>query len=81
MQEGQAVLSYIQRTSKPTASMEFQRAKVGAKPAPKVAAYSSRGPSASCPSILKPDIMAPGALVLASWTQTSPVADFGENVQ
>ncbi|GKA19368.1 retrotransposable element Tf2, partial [Tanacetum coccineum] len=40
-----------------------------AKPAPSVAAFSSRGPSAISPKILKPDIAAPGLNILAAWTE------------
>ncbi|KAK9284907.1 hypothetical protein L1049_024088 [Liquidambar formosana] len=67
--DGQTTLNYIKRSSKPRASMEF--------PAPTVAAYSSGGPSPSCPSILKPDLMAPGSLVLASWSESRPVPNIG----
>ncbi|KAG5573475.1 hypothetical protein H5410_063241 [Solanum commersonii] len=69
------VLEYIKNSPSPKARLEFQVTHLGAKPAPKVASYSSRGPSQSCPFILKPDLMAPGALILASWPQKLPVTE------
>ncbi|XP_016466644.1 subtilisin-like protease SBT3 [Nicotiana tabacum] len=75
LQEGDKVLEYIKSNSAPKGKLEFQVTHIGAKRAPEVATYSSRGPSPSCPSILKPDLMAPGALILASWPQQSPVTD------
>lgn len=74
-QEGQKILDYIKTTDNPKASFEFQETRLGLKPTPRVASYSSRGPSQSCPFVMKPDIMAPGALILASWSQKSPVTD------
>nr|QOQ34356.1 SBT3 [Nicotiana benthamiana] len=71
-EDGDKVLEYIKNSHSPKARLEFQVTHLGAKPAPKVASYSSRGPSESCPFILKPDLMAPGALILASWPQKSP---------
>ncbi|XP_049391089.1 subtilisin-like protease SBT3 [Solanum stenotomum] len=75
IQEGDKVLEYVRRDSAPNAKLEFQVTRIGAKPAPKVASYSSRGPSPSCPIILKPDLMGPGALILASWPQQTPVTE------
>ncbi|KAL3321904.1 hypothetical protein AABB24_039493 [Solanum stoloniferum] len=73
-QDGDKVVKYIKSSHLPKARLEFQATHLGAKPAPKVASYSSRGPSRSCPFILKPDLMAPGALILASWPQILSVA-------
>lgn len=65
--------------TKAKASMEFQKTFLGTKPAPAVTGYSSRGPSYSCPFVLKPDILAPGDLVLASWTLNTSVTQVGPN--
>ncbi|KAK6160690.1 hypothetical protein DH2020_004071 [Rehmannia glutinosa] len=75
VEEGRKILEYINNDSEPKASMRFKETLLGAKSAPKLAFYSSRGPSPSCPYVLKPDIMAPGHQVLASWSPNSPVAD------
>ncbi|KAF5199446.1 Subtilisin-like protease SBT1.4 [Thalictrum thalictroides] len=37
-------------------------------PAPQIAQFSSRGPNDVTPGILKPDLIAPGVNILASWT-------------
>lgn len=73
--DGQKILDYIKSTDDPKASFEFQETRFGLQPAPRVTSYSSRGPSQSCPFVMKPDIMAPGALILASWAQKSPVTN------
>ncbi|KAL8128075.1 hypothetical protein AgCh_014866 [Apium graveolens] len=81
LKEGLDVIKYAQTSSNPSATITFQQTFVGTKPEPAVAAYSSRGPSPSCPGILKPDIMAPGTLVLASWIQNDPSSIIGPNIQ
>ncbi|KAK8976332.1 hypothetical protein V6N11_074207 [Hibiscus sabdariffa] len=64
--DGDAVVDFIKHNTDPKASIEFKKTILGIKPSPRVASYTSRGPSYSCPSVLKPDIMAPGDSVLAA---------------
>ncbi|XP_057452949.1 subtilisin-like protease SBT3 [Lotus japonicus] len=70
---GDIVKAYIKSSSNSTASMSFKKTVLGTKPAPSVDSYSSRGPSKTCPFVLKPDITAPGTLILAAWPEKVPV--------
>ncbi|XP_038987258.1 subtilisin-like protease SBT3 [Phoenix dactylifera] len=72
-QDSKTILEYINKSSDPRAMLRFRETILGTKPAPMVADYTSRGPSASCPTVLKPDIVAPGSLILASWAQNSSI--------
>jgi hypothetical protein len=72
-QDAPVLLHYAKFGPEPSASMTFQLTLLGKQPAPIVANYSSWGPS-SIPSILKPDIMAPGSLVLGAWTPETSTA-------
>ena len=72
--DGEIIKDYIKTDSEPKASMEFHLTVLGTKPAPSATSYTSRGPSPSCPAILKPDIMAPGSLILAAWPPNSTIA-------
>ncbi|KAJ6403647.1 hypothetical protein OIU84_011950 [Salix udensis] len=52
--------AYINSTSKPGARIVYGGTVIGKSRAPAVAQFSARGPSYSNPSILKPDVIAPG---------------------
>ncbi|GMI83135.1 Subtilisin-like protease 1.9 [Hibiscus trionum] len=72
--DGDVVLGYIKNNKTPKARIEFKRTFLGSKPSPTVASYTSRGPSFGSPSVLKPDIMAPGDSILAAWPPNIGVA-------
>ncbi|KAL6007623.1 hypothetical protein ACLOJK_033122 [Asimina triloba] len=75
--EVKAVIAYAKSDPNASVSMEFQQTRLGTKPAPVVASYSSRGPSPSYRGILKPDVLAPGDRVLASWNPNLASAVIG----
>ncbi|XP_038703610.1 subtilisin-like protease SBT3 [Tripterygium wilfordii] len=74
LEDGETIKDYIKTNKEPKASLEFGITNLGTKPQPSVTDYSSRGPSQSCPFVLKPDIMAPGDMVLAAWPSNIPVS-------
>ncbi|XP_022769223.1 CO(2)-response secreted protease-like isoform X2 [Durio zibethinus] len=61
------VLSYINSTKNPVATILPTTSPTKYKPAPNIAYFSSRGPSTIPKNILKPDIAAPGVNILAAW--------------
>lgn len=65
---GDRILSYINQTRKPMSRIFRANTVLGSQPAPRVAAFSSKGPNALTPEILKPDITAPGLNILAAWS-------------
>ena len=66
------VLRYINSSKNPKATLIFKGTQLGVKPAPVVASFSSRGPNSISPSVLKPDIIAPGVDILAAWPDDVP---------
>jgi subtilisin family serine protease len=66
--EGIAAKKYIKTSPKPTAALSFAGTKLGIRPSPVVAAFSSRGPNFLTLEILKPDLIAPGVNILAAWS-------------
>lgn len=66
---GNRIKQYISTTSNPTARIIFRGTVTGpSPPAPRVAAFSSRGPNSVTFEILKPDVIAPGVNILAAWS-------------
>ncbi|XP_031494920.1 subtilisin-like protease SBT1.8 [Nymphaea colorata] len=66
------IKAYLNSAKNPTAYVQvFGTTLIGdrSEKAPSVAAFSSRGPNAEAPQILKPDVVAPGVNVLASWSR------------
>ncbi|KAF5741814.1 putative Cucumisin precursor [Tripterygium wilfordii] len=61
--------AYLNSTRNPTARILFGGTVIGRSRAPAVAQFSARGPSLSNPSILKPDVIAPGVNIIAAWPQ------------
>lgn len=68
LKTGEAIKDYLFSDPNPTATIVFGGTKVGIQPSPVVSAFSSRGPNAITPSILKPDLIAPGVNILAGWS-------------
>lgn len=65
---GNRILSYINNTRAATSRIFAANARIGFQPAPRVASFSSKGPNALTPEILKPDVAAPGLNILAAWS-------------
>ncbi|KAK1409423.1 hypothetical protein QVD17_35949 [Tagetes erecta] len=70
--DGRAVLSYINSTTTPSASILKSIEPVD-KAAPTVISFSSRGPNLITLDVLKPDLTAPGVDILAAWSQATTV--------
>ncbi|KAF0916781.1 hypothetical protein E2562_011615 [Oryza meyeriana var. granulata] len=69
------LLSYLGSTGNPVGYITTSDASYDAKPAPVMAAFSSRGPNPITPQILKPDITAPGVSVIAAYSEAVSPTD------
>ncbi|XP_052115893.1 subtilisin-like protease Glyma18g48580 [Arachis duranensis] len=67
------------RRSFMTASLSPAKTVIGRKRAPVMASYSSRGPNKIQPSILKPDIIAPGVNILAAYSKFASLSGLLED--
>ncbi|KAJ6724176.1 SUBTILISIN-LIKE PROTEASE SBT3.1-RELATED [Salix viminalis] len=68
---GTQIVSYIRKARSPTAKLSFPKTVVGKRVSPRLASFSSRGPSSISPEVLKPDIAAPGVDILAAYRPAS----------
>ncbi|KAF8714735.1 hypothetical protein HU200_027254 [Digitaria exilis] len=72
------IAKYATASSSATARLRFGGTVVGVKPAPAVAYFSARGPGQISPTILKPDVVAPGVDILAAWVPNKEIMEIGE---
>ncbi|CAJ1943618.1 unnamed protein product [Sphenostylis stenocarpa] len=68
-ENGNYIYNYITTTQSPMAYISRVKTELGVKPAPYVASFSSRGPNAVDPAILKPDVTAPGVNIIAAYSE------------
>ncbi|XP_027368499.1 cucumisin-like [Abrus precatorius] len=73
LKDGASVYDYLNSTRNPTATI-FKSEELKDTLAPEVASFSSRGPNIVTPEILKPDLIAPGVNIIASWSPISPAS-------
>uniref|UniRef100_A0ACD5ZV42 Uncharacterized protein n=1 Tax=Avena sativa TaxID=4498 RepID=A0ACD5ZV42_AVESA len=66
--EGITAKKYTKTATKPTSTLSFSGTKIGIRPSPVVAVFSSRGPNYLTLEILKPDLIAIGVNILAAWS-------------
>ncbi|XP_012470364.1 subtilisin-like protease SBT3.5 [Gossypium raimondii] len=64
---GTQILSYIRKARSPIAKLGIPKTIIGKWVSPKVADFSGRGPSSISPTVLKPDIAAPGVDIIAAY--------------
>ncbi|RVW48722.1 Subtilisin-like protease SBT3.18 [Vitis vinifera] len=71
--QGTKLRQYIDSAPKPVV-ISPSKTTIGKSPAPTIAHFSSRGPNTVSSDILKPDISAPGASIMAAWPPVTPPA-------
>ncbi|KAK2978864.1 LOW QUALITY PROTEIN: hypothetical protein RJ640_030913, partial [Escallonia rubra] len=67
--EGEKLYAYLQNSWNPTALIHDTRVSFEGIRAPKMAYFSSKGPS-SAPDIIKPDVTAPGLNIFGAWPRS-----------
>ncbi|KAF8669311.1 hypothetical protein HU200_051649 [Digitaria exilis] len=74
---GQNLRAYMVSEPYPVASLSFAcETVINENRAPMVASFSSRGPNLVAPELLKPDVIAPGANILAAWPVNPLLPEF-----
>ena len=66
--EGASIKRYAKTNARASATLTFGGTRLGIRPSPVVAAFSSRGPNFLTMEVLKPDLVAPGVNILAAWS-------------
>jgi subtilisin family serine protease len=76
--DGAALRTWLAGAVNPTATLSGTTIEQNSNLADRMAGFSSRGPDLSNPSVIKPDVTAPGVAIWAAWMNdnNSPGADF-----
>ncbi|GFP84217.1 subtilisin-like protease sbt3.3 [Phtheirospermum japonicum] len=74
---GTKILLYLRSTKNPTVKLSLPTTLVGKAVSAKIVEFSSRGPNSVAPSVLKPDIVAPGVNIIAATSGVDSSADRG----
>ncbi|CAN6448206.1 unnamed protein product [Victoria cruziana] len=74
--DGEKIFQYIYSSEYPLAYISPPTVKLGTKPSPVMAAFSSQGPNSVTPEILKPDVTAPGVNVIAAYSMAASPTGF-----
>ncbi|KAJ6346081.1 hypothetical protein OIU78_008672 [Salix suchowensis] len=77
---GTYLLTYMEASRNPVVKFSFTKTVIGQQISPEIAFFSSRGPSSISPTVLKPDIAAPGVNILASWSPAASPAMTGKEI-
>lgn len=77
--DGLTVHAYIANERDPLVRFSFRGTRLDVRPAPVVASFSSRGPSAESAYVIKPDVVAPGVGILAAWTGSAGPTGLAED--
>ncbi|XP_004491541.2 subtilisin-like protease SBT5.3 [Cicer arietinum] len=72
--DSQYISSYIQTQKNPVAYITKPITEIPIIPTPVIASFSSRGPNNIQPSILKPDITAPGVNIIAAYSEATSIS-------
>ncbi|XP_054819250.1 subtilisin-like protease Glyma18g48580 [Prosopis cineraria] len=71
---------YFSKNKNPLAFLDNAKTIIPKRPAPKVSAFSSRGPNLVLPSILKPDVTAPGQDIIAAYSSAASPTNLDSDV-
>ncbi|KAK2639986.1 hypothetical protein Ddye_027781 [Dipteronia dyeriana] len=71
--DGQFLFDYMKTTKNPVVQVSGSKTEFNTNPAPMVAQFSSRGPNKIQPTIIKPDITAPGVDIISPYRPDSPL--------
>ncbi|XP_054789719.1 subtilisin-like protease Glyma18g48580 [Prosopis cineraria] len=77
---GNDLSDYLDNNKNPLAFLDNAKTIIPKRPAPKVSTFSSRGPNMILPSILEPDVTAPGQDIIAAYSSAASPTNLDSDV-